>query len=323
MAEFKAVKSRTTIRSAMKRWQKAFVMLGSLNHGFSGLIWVESSGIWLRVGGRERAKGFRYWNGIGDRLGSGKGRNLLVEINPPDGEFPGRFQGLVAHDGARRLWVLHAGEINIEGMPVHLGDHVQVHGLPSVDVHFSNGKVRQYYKVACLDANEQSIVGSTKIFADACRLVRISTGAQSQSAVEIASQAKIFEEALGPYLVGPQGAKWKDRTHARIWHALKQALEAKGVKVANERVSSLGPDLFTYDEPVPRLFEIKTAAGSSDYLKAIGQLIVYERLLKRGFRKMMVVPKDLPPALKEILESLEIGVVTYGTKKGTPLFSGL
>ncbi|MER9456578.1 hypothetical protein [Mesorhizobium sp. M0478] len=324
MVDFVAVKAKGTIRSAITAWRNAFRTLGTTDHGFSDhLVWVEASGIWLNVRGWDRDEGFRYWNGLGDRLGGKKDRNLIVEVNPPDGEYPGRFQGLVARDNDRRLWLLHAGEMNMGTKRIHLSNNDRAHGLTPAIVAFSNGTKKPYYRVAQLGDSQQAIVDQTKTFVDACRLVRINSATESEMALGVAQQARIFEEALGRYLVGPQEAKWKDRTHAKIWHALKSTLEAKGVRVANERVSSLGPDLFTYEEAVPRLFEIKTAAGSSDYLKAIGQLIVYEKLLKRGFSKMIVVPKELPAAMKEILESLGIGVVTYQIKKGVPAFTGL
>lgn len=81
-----AIETRGGTASAMSAWRKAFIKVGRTDHGFSErTVWVEELNIWLAVGGWERKDEHRYWNGLGDRLGSNKTRNLIVEVNPPDG----------------------------------------------------------------------------------------------------------------------------------------------------------------------------------------------------------------------------------------------
>ncbi|TFF18402.1 hypothetical protein E3C22_21790 [Jiella endophytica] len=321
---YRAIKDRQAIHQAIDRWEMAFDQIGTRQHSFANnLIWVEKMGFWFAAGGWERSGGYRYWNGIGNRLGGPKERNLIVEVNPPDGEIPGRWQGLVATDDAGRDWILHAGEMNAGVKRIHLRDYTANHAADRVDVHFSDGSQRPYYVVACLNESYLEIVLSTQRYMNACIKLRALVADKSSRSFEVQEKALISEEAIGTISAGPQDAKSYDRIHARVWHALRQTLEGRGIKVANLRVGSLGPDLYTLDMVQPALYEIKTAVGSSDFLKALGQLLFYDKLLGGHYRKILIVPSGLKQSNISILKGFDIEIVIY--KKNGPhyVFDGL
>ena len=122
---------------------------------------------------------------------------------------------------------------------------------------------------------------------------------------------RLLMEAIGSYQIGPKDGKTVDRRHADVSKDLIKHLESKGRKVGNNRIHGLAPDLFTVGEEPDSLFEIKIGTGSGDYLKAIGQLLVYEKLLKSPYRKFLVAPPGLRGVAREILASFDIGIIEY------------
>lgn len=136
------------------------------------------------------------------------------------------------------------------------------------------------------------------------------------------SRALLLEESMGYSRRAPLEAKDIERKHADVWHALVAYLQAARITVSNQRIGVLGPDLFTVGESPDSLFEIKTGAGSSDYLKGVGQLLIYESALGRPFRKYLVLPGNLTGAIKAALDGLDIAVISYSRSDcGTLKFS--
>ncbi|MDE8762606.1 hypothetical protein PZB21_25885 [Rhizobium sp. CBK13] len=306
-----AVESRAGIAAGIQRWQKAFEQLHTPHEFSDDLLWIADVGIWLLVRGWDRDGEHRYWNGLGNRLGNRSTRNLIVEVNPPDGGKPGRWQGLVAETSDGQTWLLHSGEMKVQGKGIQLRDHVTADQLATFTVRFTDGTLESYFAVARLDTDPLDVVIQTKRFMDVCLQVRTQQLGADPAFVQAQRKANLFEESIGHSVVPPQGAKLIDRVHAKIWHSLRKELERKGFKVSNERVGSLGPDLFTTEHETPYLFEIKTTAGASDYLKAVGQLTVYEKALGKTHRKFLVIPPGMDEIASRILDELDIEVIEF------------
>ena len=152
-----------------------------------------------------------------------------------------------------------------------------------------------------------------------------STSTPSSALAKIAcdqSKALLLEESMGYSRRAALEARDIERKHADVWRALVAYLQAARITVSNQRIGVLGPDLFTVGENPDSLFEIKTGAGSSDYLKGVGQLLIYERALGRPFRKYLVLPGNLTGAIKAALDGLDISVISYSRSDcGTLKFS--
>ncbi len=310
-----AVEDRAEIKAAVQLWQHSFEELRTPHDFGDDLLWVADLGIWLVVGGWDEDGRYRYWNGLGNRLGSTKTRNLIVEVNPSDGGIPRRWQGLVATTPDGQTWLLHSGEMKADGKGLQLRDHLAPEALDTLTVRFSDNTLRKYYPVARLDADPLDVVLQTKRFMDVCLQVRTKQQGGDPAFAAAQHKATLFEESIGYSTVPPQNAKLVDRFHARIWHSLRRELEKKGFKVSNERVGSLGPDLFTIEHATPYLFEIKTSAGASDYLKAVGQLTVYEKALGGPHRKFLVVPPGMDDFASDILDELGIEVIEFSGRR--------
>ncbi|TCP80789.1 hypothetical protein C8J31_11429 [Rhizobium sp. PP-CC-2G-626] len=322
--KMKVVSGKVSVKSAIATWRNAFRVHGT---GVDGLapsaLWVEDVGVWLDVRGPFNGKE-KYWNGLGTVLGDKSTGDLLVEVNPPPaGTPPGRFQGVVAIDDDSRFWILHRGELNVDFRRVFMQKHAAVVagvGLKAVDVAYPDGTVLSCYPVACLGSDTRTVVAETKKFADACQIIR-SHVIYGKEASEVQRLARFFEEASGTYSVGEKSVRQVRRLHAVITNALAAELEARAISVANVRVGSLGPDIYSIGEGERMLFEIKIGNGSSDILKGVGQLFVYEKVLKGAYRKFLVLPETLRQEYREVVAELGIELVEYRHSEKTVTFA--
>lgn len=128
---------------------------------------------------------------------------------------------------------------------------------------------------------------------------------------QAARAEKLMRETMESYVIPARDDVVVARKHAEVLEALIRCLEAKGLKVVNTRTAGLAPDLYTLCTTDPLLFEIKTGYESGDYLKALGQLLFYEKLRKRSYRKMLVAPAGIGQQPKSIFADFNIGVIEY------------
>ncbi|ANL70426.1 hypothetical protein AMC83_CH00388 [Rhizobium phaseoli] len=131
---------------------------------------------------------------------------------------------------------------------------------------------------------------------------------------------KLMYEAMGSYVIPAKDEIIVTRKHAAVSEALIRHLQSKGLKVVNTRTAGLAPDLYTMCPTDPMLFEIKTGSGSGDYLKALGQLLFYEKVRGRSFRKILVAPTGIKQLTSSILESFNVEVVEYTEADGNFTF---
>jgi hypothetical protein len=90
----------------------------------------------------------------------------------------------------------------------------------------------------------------------------------------------------------------------------------------NSRVGRWGPDLVTNEAP-NILFEIKCDIQASDIQRGLGQLLLYERMLKKPCRKVLLVPEKPHSDIMPYLAALEIEVSVYKGNGGVITFPGL
>lgn len=120
-------------------------------------------------------------------------------------------------------------------------------------------------------------------------------------------------EATGEFDVAERAATKGYRLHGNIWKALADALKALKFPHANERVGQYGPDLYTIEAP-HLLFEIKSQARPKDLFEGVGQLSIYERLLGKTYRKILVVPPGAAAPLREVVGTLDIEILEFEAK---------
>ncbi|RDJ00994.1 hypothetical protein B5K06_34355 [Rhizobium grahamii] len=55
-------------------------------------------------------------------------------------------------------------------------------------------------------------------------------------------------------------------------------------------------------------------------MKAVGQLLVYEKRLKRDYRKILILPKGMRATARDVLVSLDIAIVDYDDVRSGVIF---
>lgn len=314
MTSMQAIESEVQVAAAIKRWVKAFKKYGQRPVVKSPETqWVKASQVWLRSRGTVNHRGV-YWNGLGVHVDSHSLQNEVVQVNPPvAGSPPGNCQGVVARDTKGAVWLLHRGRMNVAQQRVVLRDYLEDAKIQSIDpvaVTYEDGSKLECFPVACLDQDDISIIAATKRFVDLCRIAR-TAAVEGREAADILRQTVGFEEPTGSYTIPARNEIVAERIHAEVFAALKRELAKKSIDHTNEKISLLGPDLYTLGHPDPMLFEIKTGNVADDVLKAVGQLVVYERLLGDSRRKIIVVPVTIRDDYRSLLEGLDIEILHY------------
>ena len=263
-------------------------------------------------------------------------QNMIVEINPPLEDISPRIQGLmaIAPDGDR--WVLHQGALRTARKATRAADHSidrlndnlvipsaqfdRIAGLPRCPVRFSNGQRVDYVRVVNLNAPPGMVQTQIADFVQTCRRVKLQCAKQSISSVISGTQGRCHPESQGRVHITAREQTYADRVHADVWHALAAELDALQVKRSSGRFGRFGPDMVA-KTPLPVLFEIKTATLASYVHQALGQLMIYGKLLKQPHRKVLVVPDELPPSIKGILGDFGVAIITYRTRSEAVCFN--
>lgn len=306
------MEDRGSIRTAVRLWCDKFSD-GAEQFTYHGLdaFWHASLGVWGAfndpTGSRQLLS---YWNPFGKIPGA-----ATVEINPPHQGINTNVQGVVARAPDGQRWILHQGRLHPAKRRISEEEFDAVLNRTRTDVGFSNGNVVRYHAVANIDADASAFRSQISVFVSQCEAVRQYYLGGSKAAKKLSSIAAIeglFPEAPGQYEIGPQEAKSILKKHPDVWHKLHKALEAKGIACANGRVERWGPDLRTLSKR-PLLFEIKSTESASEVQRAVGQLLLYEKLLGAPHLKVLVYPQGEKStnSLREALAKLHIHVLSY------------
>jgi hypothetical protein len=322
---FHAIETAEDTRKAVKVWRDKFAQDAEEISGLNETtFWHPRLAIWGHFQQWKRGdKSDRYWNVFGV-VPTQLRKNVIVEINPPARGKDGVMQGVLARgsDGAR--WLLHKGRMSIPGSGISEEQFDEASAGVRRLVKFSDGTTVRCHPVANLDAGAKQLQNQVASFVATCRRVRLqySLGekvAQQEAAVEAAEQQG-SPELTGSYKVSAQNAKIAIRRHAEVWHALVKLLDQIGAKHTNSRVGRWGPDLRTVGNQ-PVLFEIKVSNIASELQRAVGQLLLYEKLLKSTHCKVLVLPEPLEAELASAVQGLELKVLSF-TRKGKLLDFG-
>jgi hypothetical protein len=249
---------------------------------------------------------------------------MVVEINPPI-QGKRNVQGVIATDSAGRRWILHGGRLHPKGARVTEKLFDAIYDGQRTTVHFSDGDSSEYHPVACLDSKAHDLQYDISEFVGACQIIRTY---YTQGAAAAALEKQVEEAERGhpesdePYTRGPQDAQLIERRHGKIWKALSAHLERMSIGHNNSRVGRWGPDLVTNEAP-NILFEIKCDIQASDIQRGLGQLLLYERMLKKPCRKVLLVPEKPHSDIMPYLAALEIEVSVYKGNGGVITFPGL
>lgn len=306
----------SAISKAIADWRKLAAIGAEQMPWRSGtVLWDEEHGYWSFFGTTkaDTPHGWRWWNVFG-RMPETFRRDMLVEINPPQGGPARGTQGMVALDAAGKRHLLHGGRLHPAGHRISNDEFRTLSGLATTPIAFSDGRVLPYFRVAPLDEGAEALNQGVAAFAAVCEDVRNevlhgSVDADLDRRVR-KGEGSSNPERRGDYVIPPRPAGVAKRVHAEIWKALAEELERRKIDHSNGRVGRYGPDLRTREKPLV-LFEIKTDTTARSLYESLGQLLMYERLLGEAFTKVAVFPGPPPTDLGAVLKEMKVRIVTY------------
>lgn len=312
-----AIEKKAEVSATLKAWRHAFEdgaeVIGTM--GSQPVSWHERLEIWGLFGQTQGKKHTgRSWNAFGQRPQAFRS-NIIVEINQPPHGIDTNLQAIFALDGQGRRWLLHQGRMSVAGSRVTEANFIAATGLKPSTVRFSDGSSSEYHKVADLQAAPAVVQESIAAFVARCGQARLVKTAGKQIVDGATAIAKwehgLSPEQTGDYEVAPRGSTVARRIHGEVWRALAAEMKRRSVPHSNDRVGRHGPDMFTYGNGPKVLFEIKTGHGAQDIFTAVGQLQIYERLLKSSYRRMLVLPRGMGRVLQGPIADLGIATVEF------------
>jgi hypothetical protein len=289
---FSAEEGTRAIRDAVRTWFDKF-SIGAEQFSFRGLkaYWHPEISAWGAFNDPTGSQGLpNYWNPFGRIPRS----NMVVEINPPRGGINTNVQGVIATNSQGQRWILHQGRLHPSKLRINEEMFDRVINRDRVNVTFSDGRKVGFHTVANIDAEPSELQAQIASFVSECETTRqyyLVGPAVTKALNSIAAIEGLFPEAGGSYEVGPQEVKTIVKKHPDVWHRLSQELVAKGIACSNGRVKRWGPDLLTLSKR-PILFEIKSGDSASELQRAVGQLLLYEKLLNAPHLKVLVYPQS-------------------------------
>lgn len=253
-------------------------------------------------------------------------QNQIVQINPPLGGIGKKFQGVVALDRHNRRWLLHRGGMQIVGRRIVGHESLAMSSHPKGEVAFSDGSSATCFIVGCLDDQPKALQRHVATFVRECQRIRDvfqfdEETAKENEYLDVAETEEAEEgdpENEGTHVTPPRDGKVVQRRHAKVCNQLKRDLKKLEKGTTAKRVGRFGPDLRTVGKK-PVLFEIKTSVYAEHIQQAVGQLMLYEHVLGKPYRKVMVIPKGLPSRFTQAVAALGIRVVHYSWKLDKPV----
>ena len=245
-----------------------------------------------------------------------------VELKPLSRPGNANLLSAIGRDEAGGLWLLRQGWLHphTRSAPHIKDDLFRIGtGLTPTAVTVGSGPTdRKWYRVCSLEGPAANVLAATTLFVARCDLARRQHDAQPPSDDELRELQSLLaaDETMGFLLRQARPAEgqrliWKK--HAEVFSALKACLGGVGLRLDKIRPAP-GYEVdgvIPLDEPI--LVEIKTAISAADIYTAVGQLILYRRLMcpKDSHRLVLVLPKRPSVPLRRVLEELEFSICVY------------
>lgn len=263
----------------------------------------------------------RYWcaYGIQDPTTSDN-LSIAVEINPPLRGFRRQVAGLFVQDDVGRKYLAHTGRVG--GGRKGIGKTAFLSscaGPTFADVRWPDGLTSEVLVVA--------EVGSRRFIQQVAAFVHEVASFKTSSGMHETNFRRARGSTFAPEFEGKRDLRSRSPAsesvcnHGIVVRHLMRRLEAKGLRVANDRAR----DLFVRDHRgvMQALFEVKTDILPGSLYTAVGQLMVNGASEKREPRRILVVPGKLSKSAQSILRRLNVEVLSYHWAGQVPVFPRL
>jgi hypothetical protein len=227
-----------------------------------------------------------------------------LEINPPTKGVNRRTAGAFVKDEDGNYYLAHSGKVGggTTGVsPANFRAYYPAHSI--VDW---GGVQRPAYIISAIDDNGlveavRDIVLISKQFREA-----IKAGLKLKPSPPTLDSHKFSPEFEGAKMFTTREQVVAIVRHGKVVKGLREALEGKGLDVAN----TINRDLYVHDHEgrTRALFEVKTTSDTTSVYGAIGQLFFHA---EDGVMRVAVLPADIAESKAKRLEELGVSILKY------------
>lgn len=245
------------------------------------------------------------------RFGIGRsGRDWIVEINPTKDASTEDRLSTVAIDQDGRRWLLRQGVLHKNRLSGRIDkEFCQLTSLRPVEVKDARST---WYPVELLDRTFVHFPSGTLEFVKRCALAR-SPG----EAMQIADAVRFgAAEIAGSYLRKAvyRAEREVPRRQGYVWQALKEIAARNKVDLTKPcHAAGYEVDGFLKNGHSRFLIEIKTTTAASDIYEGVGQLLLYDHLIKavNAATKVLLLPKPPRPEILQAVLATGIALLFY------------
>jgi hypothetical protein len=245
--------------------------------------------------------------------------NIDWQLSLPPARQNHRFAGAFVRDENGREFAAHSGKVGGGRKGIGKSAFLEFLGGSTLEtVHWPDGSETQMLLVA--ELGSPRLIGQLVEYTERVKTFKL---AASKGHIPRAPsfQARRPQEFFGKKVYKVNTTVVSRCDHGRIIDALSNALHKRGLTVGYDRAR----DLYTLrkGEHLEFLFEAKTDTSPGSLYRAIGQLLVNGRTAGNQPMLVLVLPAQPKDHVAQVLEQLNIQVVTFTMKHGKAQFFGL
>ncbi len=300
--EFISMRVAGDMRTGFQRWHQQ--LRGNSVELSQGVHYFETENLRVKFEPRGSAEKCKFASGK-------SGDDWIVEINAPKGmEFRDNSLSCVAVDDDQRHWVLRQGVLGKNRISARIDhDFADLTGFEQVEL---EGSARPWFIVGRADEEPSLYPSTTLEFVQGCLSARKVSTVNIESAVRLLGR----DEVGGAYrrLAFQIAEREVIRKQGEVWAALRSYLQGYDItleKPKGEGGHEVDGEAIIAD--VPYLFEIKTTTSAHDVYAAVGQLMLYPKLIpiRKGASKVVVLPLGIGDRMANALADLQIRIISY------------
>jgi len=252
--------------------------------------------------------------------------NIVCTINSPKKNYNRRCAGLFVRDMDDAVYLTHSGKIGGGRKGICKSAFLPNYRGAQETVAWADGKESEVIVIGRIDG-ERFVAQVANFVREVQRFKTNATGrgdpaADAQQQRMPPAEPQFNEEFSGQRRGYHVRSKIETNCdHGLIVNALAKALQAIGLKVANDKPR----DLYVAGRSgkMKTLFEIKTDVSTSTIYQAIGQLLFHSDTQTQPPTLVMVLPTAPDATTKCVLERLQIKVLVFGWQEHQPTFNNL
>lgn len=252
--------------------------------------------------------------GVMEPTGTSTALHIAVEINTPRKAGHG-CAGLFLQDDEGKVYLAHTGRVGGGRPGINRKQYLAKHGIKSRDVvRYDNDKIA----ILIGQVERPDLVRRIAGFVHDVAAFKASR--PDHSAIDLPRQADrpFRPKFTGNVRYATSGQRQANLLHDLVVSELNRTLNRRGRMTGRRDLFVRGPG-----GTVSTLYEVKTDCSTTSVYTGAGQLLLNGLSEKKRPRLILVIPGIASKATSEVLQKLQIEVLTYRWRNNKPVFPGM